>query len=229
DLTVQEWVHQGTQGRDNYVKVVYRGYLFPFGHGASLVKVTERKFVPTYAGTLGGAPTFIAYLRQHMYIVVHEHEKSYSGQGRNNQGRDWPFTQVNVTTQVTPDIDDPSSNGATVRINNKQENLGMEAFWPRVGSVDFPFHAVAKDIGGQAVEFQTPLMFVMADDAIKEDVMSALASYYATQTDGRTTSFTGQKVTYAESAKPGDTSFETQQVLFGAEVPHTQPGYGLPH
>jgi hypothetical protein len=105
----------------------------------------------------------------------------------------------------------------------------MEAFWPRVGSVDFLFHAVAKDIGGQAVEFQTPLMFVMADDAIKDDVMSALASYYATQTDGRTTSFTGQKVTYAESVKPGDTSFETQQVLFAAEVPHAQPGYGLPH
>jgi len=231
DLTVQEWVHQATQARDNYVKVVYKGFLFPFGHGASLVKVTERKFVPSTSTWTGsrGSPTFIAYLRQHMYIVVHEHEKSYSATGRNNQGRDWPFTQVNVTTQVTPDIDDPGSNGATVRLNNKQEDLGMEAFWPRVGGDDFRFHAVAKDLDGRTVEFQTPLMFVMSDEAIKDDVMAALAGYYSTQDDGRTTDLTGQKVAYAESSKPGDTSFETQQVLFGAEVPRTHPGYGMPH
>jgi hypothetical protein len=29
DLSVMEWVHRGTQGRDHYVKVVYKGYLFP--------------------------------------------------------------------------------------------------------------------------------------------------------------------------------------------------------
>ena len=43
-LSVEEWKHRGTMGRDHYVKVVYKGYLFPFGHKASLVKVTERKF-----------------------------------------------------------------------------------------------------------------------------------------------------------------------------------------
>jgi hypothetical protein len=231
DLTVQEWVHQATMGRDSYVKVVYKGFLFPFGHGASLVKVTERKFVPSVSSGIGsaGLPTFIAYLRQHMYIVVHEHEKSYSASGRNNQGRDWPFTQVEVTTQVTPDIDDPGSNGATVKIGSKQQNLGIEAFWPRVGSVDFAFHAIAKDLDGKTLEFQTPLMFVMSDVAIKDEVMSALAAYYSTLDTDRTTDFTGQKVAFAESSNPGDTAFETQQVLFGAEVPRTAPGYGLPH
>ena len=45
-LSVEEWRHRGTMGRDHYVRVVYKGYLFPFGHRASLVKVTERKFHP---------------------------------------------------------------------------------------------------------------------------------------------------------------------------------------
>ncbi len=45
-LSVEEWKHRGTMGRDHYVKVVYKGYLYPFGHKASLVKVTERKFHP---------------------------------------------------------------------------------------------------------------------------------------------------------------------------------------
>ena len=46
-LSVEEWRHRATMGRDHYVRVVYKGYLFPFGHRASLVKVTERKFHPT--------------------------------------------------------------------------------------------------------------------------------------------------------------------------------------
>lgn len=57
-LSVEEWRHRGTMGRDHYVRVVYKGYLFSFGHKASLVKVTERKFHPQviyiieYAGML---------------------------------------------------------------------------------------------------------------------------------------------------------------------------------
>jgi hypothetical protein len=57
---VEEWRHRGTMGRDHYVRVVYKGYLFPFGHRASLIKITERKFHPdvTYlllhAGALFG-------------------------------------------------------------------------------------------------------------------------------------------------------------------------------
>lgn len=57
-LSVEEWCHRGTMGRDHYVRVVYKGYLFPFGHRASLIKVTERKFHPQivyildYAGML---------------------------------------------------------------------------------------------------------------------------------------------------------------------------------
>lgn len=43
-LSIEEWRHRGTMGRDHYVRVVYKGYLFPFGHRASLVKITERKF-----------------------------------------------------------------------------------------------------------------------------------------------------------------------------------------
>ena len=43
-LNISQWRHRGTQGRDHYVRVVYEGFLFPFGHRASLVKITERKF-----------------------------------------------------------------------------------------------------------------------------------------------------------------------------------------
>ena len=41
---IEEWAHRATLGRDNYVRVVYAGHLYPTGHAASLVKVTERRF-----------------------------------------------------------------------------------------------------------------------------------------------------------------------------------------
>ena len=43
-LAVEEWSHRAAMGRDHCVRVVYKGYLFPFGHRVSLIKVSERKF-----------------------------------------------------------------------------------------------------------------------------------------------------------------------------------------
>ena len=43
-LNLVEWKHVATMGRDHYVKVVTLGHLFPFGHKAVKVAITERKF-----------------------------------------------------------------------------------------------------------------------------------------------------------------------------------------
>ena len=56
DTTIRSillWDHVAPLGRDQYVRVVYPGYLFPFGHKTSLVKLTERKMkdaAPSVAG-----------------------------------------------------------------------------------------------------------------------------------------------------------------------------------
>jgi hypothetical protein len=39
---ILEWDNVAPMGRDQYVRVVYPGYLYPLGHSAALVKVTER-------------------------------------------------------------------------------------------------------------------------------------------------------------------------------------------
>src|SRR5262249_1176162 len=39
-----EWTHPTAMGRDFYVRLLVRGVLFPFGHGASVVLVYERRF-----------------------------------------------------------------------------------------------------------------------------------------------------------------------------------------
>ena len=39
-FSVEQWRHRATMARDSYVRVVYAGFLLPFGNRASLVKVT---------------------------------------------------------------------------------------------------------------------------------------------------------------------------------------------
>ena len=53
------------------MKVVYAGFLLPFGHKASLVKVTERKLKPRAGGQPG------AYLFQRMFIIVREPRRTF--------------------------------------------------------------------------------------------------------------------------------------------------------
>src|SRR5262245_40525115 len=118
-------------GRDHYVRVVYKGYLFPFGHRASLVKITERKFHNSTPGN-------VAYLRQRMFIIVREPEKTYGNTGlttpdNHSYDRQMPFRRVRITTLVTPNLDDPQKSDLAVGGVHQLQSL----FWPRVGNQDF--------------------------------------------------------------------------------------------
>src|SRR5262249_47725816 len=104
-LDLSEWVHVATQGRDHYVRIVYEGRLYPFGHRAALIKITERKFrnfkLPD------GTTTPVAYMVQKMYIVVRERVRDFSDaplMALTDDGRAMPLKRVRLTTTVTPTI-----------------------------------------------------------------------------------------------------------------------------
>ena len=205
NLTVEQWRHIATMGRDQYVRVIYAGYLFPFGHRVSLVKVTERKFYPLEK-KLGN----IAYLFQRMFILVKEPLRSYSE-------RDIPFRKVEIKTRVTPNLDKPEDSDLPL-----STPPGQEAFWPRVvtehGKEDFHFHMVGTDWEGRQVEFSIPLIFVSLNlDSLSS---SDIVQYYnnVSITSGRRRAgIEGQSLAFAPNKEPGDTSFETDKISFGAE------------
>jgi len=242
-LSLEEWRHRGTMGRDHYVRVVYRGYLFPFGHRASLVKITERKFYPQ-----GGR--HVAYLFQRMFIIVREPLKGYGptdvanshgstlndGQGTaytvstpqppGNRGIDrWmPFKQVRITTLTTPNLDAPVLIPGVDTAG--PQNQSTDVFWPRVGGQDFLFHLIGQDAEGQHTEFTAPLAFVTYDHglAFNATAMDALARSYAGfpdpgHPDRRTRPANGQDLALAPSSKPGNTTLHAQDITFGAFVP----------
>jgi hypothetical protein len=106
--SILSWDHVAPMGRDQYVRVTYPGYLYPFGLKATLVKVTERKMKkvhPSYAG-----------LYQRMFLVVGVPTRTYGT-------REFPLTRVDIHPLTTPPLDYAGNFG--------------KPFWPRVGGQDF--------------------------------------------------------------------------------------------
>lgn len=236
-LDVEEWVNHATMGRDHYVRVVYRGVLCCLGHRVSLVKVTERKF---HNGQNGTAPLAGngAYLRQRLFLVVRERERSYVEPGLTDpDGRllhnQFLFTRVRILTTVTPDLDLPSSAPSTIKGFNDRR-----MFWPCVTGQPFRFDCVGEDLEGRQVSFSIPLIFVTNSLAsprtdipsgFKPDVPAArdaaqqAAIEWLTRNDTvgtrtvprRRAPMSGQQLAFAPAHQTGDTSAPVESIDFG--------------
>ena len=111
-VDLAQWRHVATSGRDHYVRVVYAGFLCPFGNAASLIKVTERKF-ESITGDV--KKKRVAVLRQRFFIVVREQIKQYFGQNHQFSGRNFPFTQIEIITRVTPNLAAPGEGKSAIK------------------------------------------------------------------------------------------------------------------
>ncbi len=232
-FSVEEWRHRGTMGRDHYVRVVYAGFLFPFGHYASLIKVTERKLQPHP----GNPSVKVAYMRQRMFIVVREPEKVLrnsdlvmkdllSGTDGINIDLQMPFTSARITTLVTPNLDPPE-------LSEIWPGKLQSAFWPRVNNKDFLFHMVLKDVGGNNVEVSVPLVFLGKEENDRpwaSTLVDDIAKKYEEPGNEarRKRAISGQQMAFTESVKPGDTQFAADGVTFGVQVPQATAYDNIP-
>ena len=220
-LNIIEWEHLATLGRDHYVKVVREGYLFPFGHRAALVKVTERKFHQS---------TKSAVNRQRMYIVVLEKEVLYSRTDPNNQFIEFPFQAVRVNVNTTPDIDNPADSPIITVTSPKRIKLATQAskfggggntaynFYINVGNKGFPFDLVMTDKEGVEHFVRMPLVFIENMIGRDTSLVQQLIEKYNLKKEYTETSFFGQDVSYTESLVDGDTAFETEWLNFGGQT-----------
>jgi hypothetical protein len=156
---LEQWRHIATLGRDHYVRVVYAGFLCPFGHHASLIKVTERKF----ESMNNNLNQRVAVLRQRFFIVVREPVKAFGSAGSVPGWFDFPFNQVEILTKVTPNLVAPDL--PPCKLPNAGNKIygavpPRAAFWPMLDSSDFKFEVAATDISGNRVTFAMPLLFV---------------------------------------------------------------------
>ena len=203
DFNVEEWQHRATLGRDQYVKVVEAGFLFPFGHRASLVTETRRKVDPTLPRS---ADTAILWQRH--FIVLREPTRNYAD-------RRFPFASVTLSPRTTPDLNDPGN---------------APYFWPRVGTRPFPFTVSAVDQDGDTHVFPAPLLFVKRrarEQGIAwtdAEVLKAYGLEKDTQGFKQLSGFAGKsdveldlagkRVSLAPRAPSGDAAFETRALRF---------------
>jgi hypothetical protein len=209
DYSLESWTHRAVMGRDTFVRVVCKGYLFPFGHRASLITVTERRFE-------GG----IAYLRFYQFIVVREPVRQYPKDAtgtdtKSVEGRNLPFRAVRIKTLVSPHLyPEPKTSAANG--------------WVMANGKDVLFQMEAEDWDGNISEFLAPLNFVentvaeskWTSDPSSIQILTLITKFgkkYEKTPERRVSRLHGQKIAYAPGSQgsPGDTSFETDRLSFG--------------
>ncbi|HET6960668.1 MAG TPA: hypothetical protein VFI56_28975 [Vicinamibacterales bacterium] len=238
-LSVEEWVHRATMGRDHYVKVVYKGFAYPFGHRVALVKVTERKF-HNGARDGNGQPTIeqrsgnTAYLRQRLFIVPREREMTFtetSLHSNDNSRRfhfQMPFSSVRLLTPVTPNLDQPNVGPSAIDLPPELTPASQRMFWPCVNGAPYRFQYSATDLDGRTVQFDLPIIFIdntLLPDIATAEAMSAKArtAWQAANADRRQAAFKQQRIAFAQSVKAGDTSIQADTIAFDAEVEANNP------
>ena len=238
-VDLEQWRHLATLGRDHYVRVVYTGMLLPFGHAASLIKVTERQF-ENLSGEPGGR---VAVLRQRFFIMVRKRLLTFRDDASPHEhgGRNFPFSSVEILTPVTPNLDEPGRLESATELYgpwprddpNPIQVTERMAFWPRTDHRDFRFEVMVTDRDGQRATFSLPMLFISEFVNQTVDALDIVkAAYNATSvTDPRVQAGLGG-ASLRFDAKPGDSRLSTHAMSFqvGAlktpsAVPATEPHF----
>ncbi|MER2252888.1 hypothetical protein ABS772_23495 [Methylorubrum podarium] len=213
-FSIERWRHRTVLGRDVLVEVVYKGFLFPIGHKATLVKITERRFE---AVVPGGPP--VSVLIQRKFLRVGEPVKAFPAYDHPNEGRRWPCERVTMLTRRTPDLIDPDDEAGELKILQVPGRTG-QIFWPRTANVQGAEVGFQMLMDAESAPVTLPLMFVDNVAANDEKTMGLLVDWYNAldplpkigspkNVARRRLKRNGQPVRMAPEAKPGDTSFET--------------------
>lgn len=217
-FSIERWQQDIVLGRDVLGQVVYKGYLFPFGHRCSMIKQTERIFLRT--------PTqgIKAILRQRIFLHVAQPLQRFPAIGQAHRGALWCGESVTLRTIWTPDILDPNAGpslGAGMESLNGRIFLGAGnpglAFFPRTDITERGLFSFELLVDGAATK--VPLIFVDNIAATTASSLGALVDFYTTKTEWiprRTLPMNGQKIRYAPENRSGDTTLVTESIQVGA-------------
>lgn len=214
-LNISEWVHTATAGRDHYVRIVYEGVVHPFGHRASLIKITERKI----RNRSDGSP--VAFLAQRMFVVIRQPLKDYSNDRQEPAyARAMLLRTVRLTTLITPDIDTPVPLPRNP-VPPPPARSTSDAFWITVAGSKFRFTATGIDLAGHPVDFSTTLIFIPFSSLKEKPALDGVRQAHITAGEDRACPVPGQRVSYAEplaGAATDNTTQTTQSLYFTSEI-----------
>jgi hypothetical protein len=197
DVTL--WQHTASFGRDQYVRVGQRGFVAPYGHRATKITVSERRFIAQPDGAQA-----VAYLVQFTYIIITQPIRSYAG-------LDLPLTAIEFVTRVTPALSAP------------QPFPNTNASWIRsLGNEPLLFNLTATDLRDRTIGFRAPAIFIEDDPLFENSVTEAVNHFQSDLTINTPVDFRRQKIAFAPSDDDEATTFETAAVSLG--ITDLRPG-----
>ncbi|MDH5675366.1 MAG: hypothetical protein OEZ06_24810 [Myxococcales bacterium] len=215
------WTHRATMGRDHYVRMVSEGHLYPWGHRAVYVQISERKIKP-------GLQT--AFLFKRGFLVIKEPVKSYAS----NAGgvveeslRQLPFSSLQFRALVTPNLDLPDD----VEPGNLEDGMGLPPFRPSIHGELYRFPVNGIDRAGRIIPFDAGAIWVPGSPRHESWGPKKMSVTMLYDEEVSTNQLGGQRVALAEST--GDeTTFETHVMRFGhvdlEASETTSAGLGIP-
>ena len=195
---------EATQGRDQYVRVVEKGFYFPTGHRAALVKITQRSMQETPYESAAQKTQIGAYLRMQVHLITREPLKEY--QKQTGQFYNWIFKSIRILNN-TPIIDAP--------LDILTLTPSSDLFWPNVNGKPFLFNMIGQPLRGKECYFSAPLLFVndiygMDIDKLRKK-LKALQKY---QDCLKLKDLQHQKIAFTGGLTE-NTSFETDEITWG--------------
>jgi hypothetical protein len=233
-VSLEQWRHLANLGRDHYVRVVYRGSVCHPGNSTSLIKVTERKFEWMDKAKKTGR---VALLRQRFFLVVRQPIVVTAGAGHAFQGRNFPFSKVEILTRVTPSLQAPGIAGTLLDDPNGTIYGAIPnraCFWPMLGANrNFMFQIAVTDLAGERTTFFMPLLFVGVEANSKPAVMAEIIKRYnlVAKSPRRTASMGSASICYApiKAGSEGDPRLPTSDMTFAVgpvkNIPVTKPQF----
>lgn len=217
-FSIERWQQNIVLGRDVLGQVVYKGYLFPFGHRASMIKQTERIFLRTKKQGVK------AILRQRIFLHVAQPLQRFPAVGQPHRGSMWCGESVTLRTIWTPDILDPTAapivkGGESLngRIDLGAGNPGL-AFFPRTDITERG--VVSFELLVDGVPSRFPLIFVDNIASTTATSLGNLIKFYNRPDKKsvlrRTLPMNGQKIRFAPENRSGDTVLTTESIQVAA-------------
>jgi hypothetical protein len=196
-ISLSQWTHRTSAGRDSYVRTVHQGHLFPTGHRAVYISVTDREFGTDDAGQTS------AYLVQRQYVTVTEPVITYDGDpDEPNGGRANPMRTIQANT-ITVQVDGSS---------------GDTAFWIQFNGADVPFSFVATDREGRTADYSMPMIWLDATVSDQTTINEIILIYAGSAGTRTSPSLNGALFAFADTggAAPGTTAQHIDSYTFSA-------------
>ena len=219
-LTIERVHDASFQGRHIEVEVVYKGFLFPFGHRCSIVKATDRGFTddPDHLDRS------VAPLVQRFFIVVGDPEKTIPALGMPFEGRACPGNSIRLLTTRTKEIEDPWDDDPATKLKDLGKDVlkGASAFHPyglgEKAPLQFSF-VIGYEDGTTSEEMTAPLIVVDNTFAHHPNSVRSLITAYNGDAEKHNifnqAALGMQRVKYAAERAAGDTEFRTERWHLG--------------